>query len=352
MKGDYFSNLPPEITINILSLLPIPAIISCKCVCKSWLCLIETAEFVESHLSKSPSLVAVFDREMGPKPYRVLEFSDESAHNDSIVFDFSFPPCQRIHSSVNGLLFLCRYSRKPRGLFVCNPVTRDYVKLPRPPGRRSDIIAFGFGVSKMTGQYKVVSLFDRASKCEVYTLGTGSWKTIAFEDELQYVVGLETVFLNGNLHWLAFDAKYQRASCFDLETEVFSSFAVPLNPQYLGTLIALEGCLGICYNLEDEIVTWVMKEYGIEESWTKAFTLRECWNSVSVAYLNPIKVFKDGDMLMLCEEDLQLYCYSKRTRSIQKTLVSKTSGYPSSLLIYRPSFLPLKDFLLEDLRSF
>lgn len=65
-------NLPTENTIDILSRLSARDVISCKCVCKSGLELLNSREFVNSHLSKSVSGLAV----VRSNSYKIFEFED------------------------------------------------------------------------------------------------------------------------------------------------------------------------------------------------------------------------------------------------------------------------------------
>lgn len=364
MKRDFFTNLPPEITIDILLRLPIESILSCKCVCKPWVHLVESPEFAELHLSKSVLGLAVFQGAGRSKPYRILEFVDElgpknSAHYYNVVLRFNFPHHAHIHSSVNGLLFM--YDQdfwRPQNLFICSPITRDYLKLP--PARPDSLFyhhTCGFGVSKMTGQYKLVMIFRDCiefapPECEVYTLGTGSWRSIAAGSPLRYE-GHIAAFLNGNLHWLAFDSKgYPRISCFDLETELFSTFSSPPNRPYdpeFCCFSALGDCLCLCDNSDDEIVVWLMKEYEDEKSWTKEFIIKKTYRGLW-GFRFPIKVFKDGKILIAEEDSPGLLCYSNKTRTIHEIDTFDTYSRTSTVF-YTPSFLSVKMFVTENVSS-
>lgn len=260
MKQDFFTYLPPEITINILSRLPIRATMSCSCVSRSWLDLIKTPEFDKYRLSQSVPGIAVFEGETPPMPYKIYEFVDEvdpldSVHYYNVAFNFSFPHSELIHSSVHGLLFLFDHNVRPHKLFICNPITRDYIKLPDPhlafffkphphklpppppptpqypssSKRESQLDTFGFGVSKMSGQYKVVRVYHERlhnqglglnqPECQVYTLGTGSWRSIEASGGLKYECNSVGAFLNGSFHWLVYDLELcPWISCFDFET--------------------------------------------------------------------------------------------------------------------------------------
>ncbi|KAH6765206.1 hypothetical protein C2S52_014257 [Perilla frutescens var. hirtella] len=336
MGQDFFTYLPSEIIVNILSRLPIRSIIWCKRVCKSWLDLLVTPEFVSLQLQPP----------------------------------FSWAR----HSAANGLLFLW----EPNFL-ICNPITRDYIMLPYPLETSPVLLeSCGFGVSRISGQYKVVGMFFKMeidalqqpkfsrSECQVYSVGTGYWRRIAsagVRNIHEYGAG---AFLNGNLHWLAhardLNGYPERISCFDLETELFSTSSPPPPPpkdsHRFRNLSVLGGCLCLCDNLghefpsEFDIVIWLMKEYGDEKSWTKEFVIRKMFHADICGSLCPIKVFEDGDILMEMARERLLY-YSNKTKTFREVDVSGPDCTGRTTAIsYTPSFLPLKTIAIENVVSF
>ncbi|XP_057793440.1 F-box protein At3g07870-like [Salvia miltiorrhiza] len=379
MERDFFRYLPQEIIIDILSRLPIITILSCKCVCKSWNDLVKSSEFAESHLSRSVPGLALFLGRGCRKPHKILEFVDmpglvNSEHHRNRVFNvnfkFNFPSYAYIYSSVNGLLFMCTQDMSnPRDLFICNPVTHDYISLPHPPDCLFLHHSFGFGMSKTTGQYKLVRIFHVCREfvppeCEVYTLGTGLWRSIKAGGPGPLMYEARTgAFMNGNLHWLVADSKgCQRISCFDLETELFSSFASPPdrpkeNNFFRCCLSVLGDRLCLCDNFNGVIVIWMMKEYGDEKSWTKEFVIRKqphrsFWGKFCGFHF-PIKVFKDGDILVAEQDGPDLFCYSSEGGTIQEIDPFKVCCYSlTNTVIYTPSFLSVKMFGTEKVCSF
>ncbi|XP_073145979.1 F-box protein At5g18160-like isoform X2 [Henckelia pumila] len=211
-ESPFLINLPSEITISILSRLPIRTIISCKCVCKQFLNLLSAPEFVTSHLSLSnPGLVI---RQYGVKDdmCQIIEFEDEFdlqhhnlRDNGVMKFDpsllFGFTDFELgIIGSVNGIICLHgkeKETKKHDALYLCNPIIREYVALPRIEGIDDYPYScnYGFGVSRISGQYKVVGNVHRRSQdhqaalhsttryheCFVYTLGTSSWRSVQRE---------------------------------------------------------------------------------------------------------------------------------------------------------------------------
>lgn len=366
IEKDLFANMPSEIIIEILSRLPVRTIIRCKCVRKSWLALLETQEFAKSNLRYATPGLALID--FNSNLNKILEFNDDGQNHRHVklpcrlVTNFSLPAKYGwIGGSVNGLLFLCNLGQ-PFVVCICNPITRDYIELDCtkecPYSYNKVFVIYGFGVSKIAGQHKVVMIFQDCPStsdkcvCHVYTMETNLWRRIPHVSRLEHHI--IAVFLNGNLHWLMLDLKdsQQRISCFDLETELFSSFSSPLpgrSPITVG-LSALWDCLCLCDSSnEDGTTLWLMKEYGVENSWIKYFII--CKNNYHEHPLSmyPIKVFKDGDILMVWGH-MMLFYYSKNAK-VYEHLFYNPPTYVDTF-IHTPSFLSLKSFGMENVRSF
>ncbi|KAL6539153.1 hypothetical protein OROGR_011802 [Orobanche gracilis] len=256
-KQDLFGRLPLDMMIDIFSRLPLRSIPISKCVCKPWLDLLSSHEFVDSYSPKlSTALVVVtlledsdsaecevFESSEGEEfeLYPVYETEtetetetdSESEDEDEPLTRFEIPHMVRIGDSVNGLVFLS--GRNPTGfddLFVCNPITREYCHLEPLPER----FFYGIGAGRVTGELKVVGIRPHNPVCDVYTLGTGSWRCVpipaldyeSFENENGYEKTIYDFdfgsFIDGNIYWLTHG---NVVSCFDVETECFSTLSIP-----------------------------------------------------------------------------------------------------------------------------
>ncbi|KAL1533733.1 F-box protein-like protein [Salvia divinorum] len=384
MEQDFFTNLPSELTTNILSRLPIRSVAISKCVCKPWFNLLDSHDFVKSHLSKiktPPSLARLMPVATNSTQCTIFEFEDEDeadVESHALRFhpltDFEIPLGNSISKCRakpnNGLLLI--YSSLERRIYICNPLTRQYIELCCPQEFISlHILSFGFGVSKLSGQYKVVYINTDSSSDShcVYTLGTGTWRRV----EPGPASGCSFCFhayivCNGNPHWTVYDSAQIFWICaFDLETECFSIFSAPAvdglaegGPAIHVKLNVLRGCLCLSYTLDNKVVIWLMKEYRVQESWTMEYQISidiDCgfvyghWN---LMYVYPIKVFENGDVLMSLEEKCLIY-YSNKTRTIRQVgkLTDGTSEDDgASALIYTPSLFSLKNFAVENVILF
>ncbi|KAL8530556.1 hypothetical protein ACS0TY_007551 [Phlomoides rotata] len=356
-QEDLFKNVPSEIMIDILSRVPVQTILSCKCVCKWLHDLVETHEFAQFHLSKSILGIALT---IGPSyvKHKTLEVTNVNLpdlHLSTImVLNFTYHNTS-IQGSVDGLLLLSTYKHRSSELYLCNPITREAINLhsrTRPFGH--GVFSYGFGVSKISGQYKAVRIWvDKKtceSECKVYTIGTGSWRSIGpvrFRCEKT-----RAVFVNGNLHWYGHDLKDDNplVSCFDLETEVFTTFSPPPLPykkSSVGVVLAAAAedslCLCDCTAIDGTVIIWLMKE----KSWTKEFVITDIGSILP----EPLRVSKDGVILMSSSPKSLMYYSSKKNKTSR--IISNSQGcFFVSSLSYIPSFLSLECFRTENSFSF
>lgn len=347
MEQDFFTRLPSDITIDILSRLPLPQIGRCRCVSNSWQNLLKSPDFVNTHLSKSVVGLARFCRpSLASIIYEVAD--DKNCENYQRSNEFVSPA--KIEGSVHGLLFHCDGSDS---LYLSNPVIRDLIRVPPAPASPQTLsYIFGFGVSITSRQYKIIriSLCLDQPNCDVYTVGALCWRRVrtrvpAYASYKRY----STAFLNGVVHWLVDDdaKRCMHISCFDLETEAFTTFSTPPGQAfdtYFQTLSALEGCLCLCDGRKGgEIVIWLMKEYGNDESWTKELVMKMESGRDFGYYFVPVKVFRNGDLLVvrMREGCGKVLVYSTKT----KTFEVKDGLYVNANVVtYTPSFVPVQPY--------
>ena len=327
MERDFLRYLPLEIAMNILLRLPFKIIGTCKCVCKSWLDLIESDYFGQS---AAPALaVTIPVKEKSPiwpkfEPcsqwINVLKLED----NHDPITKFELPRASAIHGSVNGLLLLKNIYRE--NLYVCNPITREFVDLDeRIPCCHQIGDCFGFGVSKVSGKYKVV-YHNTKYGFHVYTLETGSsWRpaevVAPLFDCFYHSIG---ALCSGNLHWLvSWEIPY--VCCFDLETERFSTFSAPATSTKHSRIAQKLYTLGdrLCFldSVECDNVIWLLKDYEQpEKCWSKVLLIKkEPYHSLYYVLMKgedvyklrkPVKVYRDGGMLILWDSNSFYYTNS------------------------------------------
>jgi F-box interacting protein len=213
--------------------------------------------------------------------------------SDRIELDDPFNHKYSLHlvGSSNGLLCLANMTfNNESGLCVLwNPSIQKAISLPKPNALQSHQ-TFGFGYEPMTDDYKLVRLMnlDDCPLVEIYTLRTGIWRFITAPDP-RYTMKYwsSSVLVSGALHWVTHTPRHQGAFCnvimsFNMKDEAFGEVGMPKSLQELEDLmvtvalidglLALVPCTG--FGIEASHAVWVMKEYGVVESWTKLFDVR------------------------------------------------------------------------------
>lgn len=261
-----------------------------------------------------------------------------------------------IGGSANGLLFLNDHTTDCTSVY--NPITREYIKLPLP--EEGYPAAFGFGASKASGEHKVVEIVSKSGYCHVYTLGTGEWRHVEAASVAIIDVGRSSLFgtfVDGNIYWKVrvshlSDQHYKALIfCFDLGTERFSTFRPP--PVRGGgsnsELFTLKGCL--CFSDEEDddgIGLWLMKECGVDKSWRKEYVIKR--PDFGFEIFQPIKVFKDGDILVLCDENM-FFRYSIKTKTYQEIQSFGTLSYQEITKTYQ-EIQPLGTLTDQEIQFF
>lgn len=395
-SGRSIFDLPGHIITDILSRLPIKTIIHCRCVCRTWRSLVLDPHFANLHLSRTPTILIIHQESHRSPDWdsdilKLIEFDRDEhdqhgnglLHYDPLMnFDLKrFPNTEiLLVGSVNGLLCFCDYENE--AIFICNPIMRECVTLPKPiyTERYPTRIVYGFGYSSLSGQYKVVQIsqtplldpeglpFWDDSQGAVYVLGTANWRSIGTVPYLDSRRSYN-LSLNGNIHWLNWGGETSELICsFDVENESFQVFPSPNNlikQTWYASLGLFRDCLCLCvpdgsedYDIDIDI--WVMKEYGVKESWTKEIVIRQNSSELSCLLCDEVSllhVWENGDILILWRDD-RLYLYSPERKTLEEVEDPRDSSHiVSPFIIYKmmlhvPSFLSLKDFERERVDMF
>ncbi|XP_051139151.1 F-box protein At3g07870-like [Andrographis paniculata] len=380
----FLMDLPSQIILEILTRLPVGTIINCKSVCKQWHALITHPYFSSLHFSRARRGLVVRHSEIFKKFFQIIDLDDgHNAAGDhlphSTMLQFNVANISAfsdadvvVDGSADGLLFLRDINYKHETLYVCNPVTRQYATLPPPRRtvRYPSVVTHGFGATA-AGEYKVVRVFHERildpdtraclavpfSECQVYTVGTGAWRTVVAATPFAYDSCCVGLFLRGNIHWLIKDLSgLELISCFDLERETFTPFPPPFPARrILGSLGVLRGCLCLCDNSShSDIEIWVMKEYGVEKSWSKEIVIKKIDKLTGPSFhvVRVLRAFGDGQLLLMWGDFFMFY-YCTKTKVVRGVDVHQPVG-PNSIeaMDYAPTFLSLQKFVKENVNVF
>ncbi|KAK1370729.1 hypothetical protein POM88_036821 [Heracleum sosnowskyi] len=198
-------------------------------------------------------------------------------------------------------------------MFLLNPTTLEVKKIPAVPESKYCYV-YGLGYDISCDDYAIVAVpwdhfrrLPRHGSVSVYMLKTNYWKKVGlFPYDHILPVFSGGFFLNGSLHWLQHSSGLVTA--FNIASKEFSKVPKPSGVSDLvfedfPTLGALKGCLCLMPRARGVTSTtqfWVMKEYGVAESWIK---LSIVLTEVRVPWLrlaeNIILVLKCGQVVLL-----------------------------------------------------
>ncbi|XP_028751227.1 F-box/kelch-repeat protein At3g23880-like [Neltuma alba] len=311
--------LPQEIVEEILHRLPVKSLVKFITVCRAWNSLITNRTFVSDHLNRtiqaSNSRGSLFFQfsligykgqiNLHPEQFYSLYSVNQQTDHFSVerfplshLFRRDRP--QIFAGTCNGLVCAADYSSfHSTTILIWNPLLRKYLVLPKPimtcKNRKSQLddkyhLHFGFGFDSKNNDYKVIRLMILCAEqdtphVEVYSLVSRSWRIIDVTVPPFYICYLRHWFspvtVNGAVHWVVGrrrcdGSRYKFILSFDVIEETFGELMLPQQSRKVAsTLLAVEG--GHSLSVVNHFMkrnrrvfsVWVMKKYGIIESWTE-----------------------------------------------------------------------------------
>ncbi|KAM4071905.1 hypothetical protein ACJW30_11G093700 [Castanea mollissima] len=302
--------LPDDLVINnILTRLPVKSVMRFRCVCKSWYSSIKPSDFIDTHLSNYKDSHDINGYVIHMPSVRNTFFSSSSSSNTSIpvctvAFDRTFDKISdvripldvnfnQIVGSCNGLLCV---ANSDNVVYLWNPSIRKFKRLPDTLLVRLVNVTLGFAYHPENNDYKVVRISSTPfgapvsyHEIEVYTLSSDSWRRVETPSTTNVILydknfSLPIPLVNGALHWMLCitegekSCKSRTIMAFDVNSEKFRKLALPhgsIDENTFQTFLAsFKGKLAfITWERSEQPRTqysiWVMKEYGVFESWNK-----------------------------------------------------------------------------------
>ncbi|WCJ28138.1 F-box protein CPR1 [Euphorbia peplus] len=260
---------------------------------------------------------------------------------------FRLPPNHLLRCSIkvlgscNGLVCICNVVDD---MALWNPCTRMHhvlpylsIELKRYFGTCScRVCVFGFGYDVVSDDYKVVRIAQfgvankRSFECEVkvYSFRRNSWRRIR---DLPYFViypGANGVFAGGALHWLVSRTPESNEANvivgLDLEGEDYKEVEQPEIPgkNFNMEIGVLESRLCFIANFQCKNVDlWVMKEYGVKESWTKLFSIVQQEGAGIIRSLKPLAYSKSGNEVLIEHDNVNLFWYDLRRKEVKNVWI-------------------------------
>ncbi|XP_058767133.1 F-box/kelch-repeat protein At3g23880-like [Vicia villosa] len=350
--------LPFDVISEILARLPVKSLLQFRCVSKSWKSLISDPKFAKKHLNLSTTRRLLCVSYDNPSYSFILNsYSLQSVFTDTNynLTRFKFPVdviserySHHLVGSCDGILCVANYRISPDFkplVILWNPSIRKYKELPQfeNPAELYRLwlrMTYGFGYDHVSHDYKLLVLYnsdiEHATRAKLYTLKADSWRTIQpfpsdFGTLLTYPRGR---YVSGTVNWMT----CQRSIVsFDLVNESYRKILPPRQqrkPRYLG-LSVLRDWLCITYDHD----VWVMKEYGILDSWTKLFNVTHLLNPLSNSFrlTNLLYIFQDDQVLLVFEHflgrvSLIVYNFKNDTSKVSSMLKDISEVYVESLI--------------------
>ncbi|XP_022748049.1 F-box/kelch-repeat protein At3g23880-like [Durio zibethinus] len=368
--------VPLEIQIEILSRMPVKSLIRFKCVQKSWCNLIQDRSFIVRHMdrfgkNKYVFLLRNFTFDQYIKQYCIGNESNNIIEGTEIHMSTKWlfgESKGSIIGSSNGLVCLSSHSfvlHQPDLLkiHIWNPSTRKIMELPICHGGDigatiiSPYFFLGFGFCPKIDDYKVVRVMLYAHsygwpplEVQVYTLSTNSWKRMTMANPgwgLSPSLGRNGV-TNGACHWLGLQinsSKRMSIIAFKFDEEVFLEINTPNHHifQYRSSFTVSDIFIteyrsflsliskGADGNSAFDI--WVMKEYGVADSWVKQFAIEV---PVPQHKLQVMVNFDNNGaqlLLLLDKNTRRLFWYDIKTNQIEEEHELLNFLYPDEQVI-------------------
>ncbi|OVA07231.1 F-box domain [Macleaya cordata] len=386
-------NLHTEITLEILSRLPVQSVLQCKLVCKTWRTLLRLPYFADMHIRRQLQLQSLQRHQLdvdddddddgggakvGPPGFffaieDLYEAQLYYCEGDNIIDKkhpyyyykrlarVNHPPIKKrsaqnaIVGSCNGLIcFSEPHHDIDDPVYILNPFTREYFFLQRLTKTFSKgYIVNGFGYNPFTNEYKVVRVIyyqnvDQGpfvGHVQVYTLGGGSgWRN---KGEIAYKLRypLPGILANGALHWLD---KEWKIVAFDLANEEFHLLPSPpcVHPSREHNyykLLELGGCLCVVHRDEPrqnlDIWSLKMKKEQDYQSWTREFSI--AWEGNYHDKYEPFALTKSGEVLL--RYNFETLClHDPKTATITKLVDDDMGSKYFEAIPHINSFVSLK----------
>ncbi|XVF39180.1 hypothetical protein PTKIN_Ptkin01aG0014800 [Pterospermum kingtungense] len=217
--------------------------------------------------------------------------------------------------SCNGLLYLVNESYRTKTMVLWNMSTGNYKVLPDLPRPRCETF-YGFGYDSIGDDYKVVRIVQQegdnvSSEVQIYSLKANTWRCsqeIPNNCFISHSGETGRTFLCGALHWFVIKQKRKEycVMAVDIGSEKYHEIELlekmkATTSYATGTMAlgVLGGCLCILsYDVDDTLwKLWVMKDYGVKESWTLFRVVQDMYRHPPLLY--PLAYSKNYDKFML-----------------------------------------------------
>ncbi|XP_058202723.1 F-box/kelch-repeat protein At3g23880-like [Rhododendron vialii] len=309
--------IPEEIIVEILSRLSLDSLVRFTLVSKQWRSLISDISVAKT----GPPIVLVLSdsgaRAYSFSPHSIDQHQQEVLHTKSVRVPWNMNAFVnrykiRLLGSCKGLLLM----HASEDLFLRNPLTRFFKKVLAFDRLRDENyrVRSGLCYDSTSDEYKAVLALAHNTPSyggEFVVVGRlrgKSWRAIHFPYRVR--TANSGPIVNENLHWYAskndsgsYFLSPHQIIYFDAHMDKFEEVPMPDPRGEDGDVIcglgALDGCLCMfrC-NGENSVELLVMKEYGVQNSWTSIIAVSDgLTSSRYYKKLAPLGYTKNGEIL-------------------------------------------------------
>jgi F-box interacting protein len=194
------------------------------------------------------------------------------------ISTFQVPFSAHMVGFCNGMF--CLRNHRCNVLYLWNPSIRKFKMISTPHLTHPSVpVAIGLAYHSQNNDFKILGIVCARgynaplAEAEVYTLSTDSWKRVVISlGSIDYIGPPPSLFFNGALHFIAWSGRHQFILSFDVNDERFREIMLPqiYDDTILNSLAVFKGSLALFVCCRSDICyIWVMREYGVVESWTK-----------------------------------------------------------------------------------
>ncbi|KAG8364107.1 hypothetical protein BUALT_Bualt19G0092300 [Buddleja alternifolia] len=382
--------LPLNNLVEILSRLPIKTIFICRCVCKT---------FRDLTSNSNPYFIALHSQNAATQHDLIIQFGYYAAYMKGqislldaqidinpekklrVSSVFNFPYCknnaQESHefglvNACNGLIY-CANKSSDRYSFVCNPITREYIRVPDVDEERKlrdYICSLWLGFSPISKVYKVIGIYytdDSVFGAHIHVVGSStSWRDVDYAPLADLIDWhYSYAFTNGIGYWLChYDHLLSGGGnfivSFDFEREIFGKINAPpsfddysLRRRASMRIGVLGDLLCLIDNNHRRLDIWIVNECG---QWIKQFSsVRAVHKPLYQKRLRPLQLLSSTGEILMVSNNRDLVCYDmkrNRSRSIKIHMRTSDNFYVVkqyfNAVNFVPSFVPLKDALMGN----
>lgn len=227
---------PDSLLFEFLIRLPVKSLARFKCINRTWSSLISDPYFVYAHLNRAKTQnrfclsLSFISHDNLSTTINFFTINDYGL----AVLDYSVQVCLDSYCvlpSRNGLV--CFYGAHG-GIHICNPATKNLVRLPGNGAKGSRLLSCGFGFDRQARTSKVIMISEPSRSAddpnfEIFTMGTNSWRTVKYHRRFRFLNRQPPVFASGFFYWITANngsSGFSIAS-FDIGSEIFEVIHPP-----------------------------------------------------------------------------------------------------------------------------